>query len=89
MLRPRKELEGECWGGVSPVGGTRARLCCFRLMPPPYLGKMPEWGLATPGSLSAPPPRDAPTPQRAVLWLDSPPVWTILPLAAGTDLVLS
>lgn len=85
------------WGGVSPVGGTWARLCCFCLMPPPYLGKMPEWGLATPGSgewrslrsLSAPPPRDAPTPQRAVLWHNSPPVWSILPLAAGMDLVLS
>lgn len=35
------------------------------------------------------PPRHAPTPQRTVLWRDSPPVWSILPLAAGMDLGLS
>lgn len=81
MLRLRKELERECWEGVSPVGGTWARLCCFRLTPPPYLGKMP-------GCVSiCPPPRG--TPRRGRCCGHSPPVWSILPLAAGMDLGLS
>lgn len=79
------------------MGGTRARLGCFHLMPPPYLGKMPGWGLATwgggrwrsLGSLCVPPSQGRPTPQRTALWHDSRPVCSVLPLAAGMELGLS